>query len=107
MNSAPTLLGYGYVEKPAAGEWNQPAACERNGYWQYSLVSKLAIRKKNRQFDSTANKHLLQLLSKDNRIRKIFIEPHLKQRLGLGSDDKIRFHGCKAVRHDDHIHVQL
>ena len=23
------------------------------------------------------------------------------------SDKKIRFHGCRAVRHDDHIHIQL
>ena len=29
-----------------------------------------------------------------------------KTRLLLTSD-KIRFHGCQAVRHDDHIHVQL
>ncbi len=33
-------------------------------------------------------------------------KPHLKTRLKLSSA-KIRFHGCQAVRHDDHIHVQL
>ncbi|MFT5619364.1 MAG: hypothetical protein ACI85I_002607, partial [Arenicella sp.] len=38
---------------------------------------------------------------------KVFIEPHLKTRLGLENYSKIRFHGCQAVRHDDHIHVQL
>ena len=32
--------------------------------------------------------------------------PHLKARLGLNSN-KVRFHGCHAVRHDDHFHVQL
>jgi hypothetical protein len=26
--------------------------------------------------------------------------------LGL-TNNKIRFHGCHAVRHDDHLHVQL
>jgi len=37
---------------------------------------------------------------------KIFIEPHLVKRLKLASN-KIRFQGCRAVRHDDHLHVQL
>ncbi|GGB13796.1 hypothetical protein GCM10011511_41900 [Puia dinghuensis] len=34
------------------------------------------------------------------------VPQHLKARLGLNYD-KIRYHGCHAVRHDDHIHVQL
>lgn len=37
---------------------------------------------------------------------KVFIEPHLADRLGV-TGDKIRFQGCRAARHDDHIHVQL
>ena len=39
-------------------------------------------------------------------IGKDFIEPHLAKRLGA-TTSKIRFQGCKAARHDDHIHVQL
>jgi hypothetical protein len=107
INRAPTYLGYGFLEKPAAGEWDQPLACEEKGYWQYSFLSKFTLPKKNREFDATANKRLLQIFSQDARIQKIFIEPHLKQRLGLGGVNKIRFHGCQAVRHDDHIHVQM
>ena len=48
----------------------------------------------------------LRLLTEDPRIARILIEPHLQQRLG-GQNDKIRFQGCRAARHDDHIHVQL
>lgn len=48
----------------------------------------------------------LNLLAADPRITKIFIEPHLKQSLGATSP-KIRFQGCRAARHDDHIHIQL
>lgn len=48
----------------------------------------------------------LQILSDDKRIKKLFIEPHLKSRLSLTSS-KIRFQGCRAARHDDHIHMQL
>jgi hypothetical protein len=37
---------------------------------------------------------------------KVFVEPHLRERLGV-SGDVIRFQGCAAARHDDHIHIQL
>jgi murein endopeptidase len=49
---------------------------------------------------------LVEILASEKSIGKIFIEPHLKTRLKL-TTPKIRFHGCRAVRHDDHIHVQL
>lgn len=37
---------------------------------------------------------------------KVFIEPHLANRLGV-TGQAIRFQGCRAARHDDHIHIQL
>jgi hypothetical protein len=46
----------------------------------------------------------LRTLTADPRIGKIFIEPHLKQRFAP-SEAKIRFQGCRAARHDDHIHL--
>ena len=51
-------------------------------------------------------KTALQWLGADDRIAKVFIEPHLKVRFDARSP-KIRFQGCQAARHDDHIHVQL
>lgn len=48
----------------------------------------------------------LQWLGSDSRIGKVFIEPHLKQKFNAESA-KIRFQGCRAARHDDHIHIQL
>tara|TARA_R110002020_G_scaffold177323_1_gene370074 strand:+ start:5927 stop:6634 length:708 start_codon:yes stop_codon:yes gene_type:complete len=48
----------------------------------------------------------LDWLSADERIERVFIEPHLRERFGIQSD-KIRFQGCRAARHDDHIHIQL
>lgn len=48
----------------------------------------------------------LRTLTADPRVGKIFIEPHLKQRFAP-SEAKIRFQGCRAARHDDHIHLQL
>lgn len=56
--------------------------------------------------DTARMRTTLQLLSADKRISKVFIEPHLAQSLGASSS-KIRFQGCRAARHDDHIHLQL
>ncbi len=56
--------------------------------------------------DAPRMRTTLQLLSEDARIGKVFIEPHLVQSLGVSSP-KIRFQGCRAARHDDHIHLQL
>ena len=52
------------------------------------------------------NRLLIETLARDPRVGKIFVEPHLQQSLAL-ADDKIRFQGCRAARHDDHIHLQL
>lgn len=48
----------------------------------------------------------LDWLAGDGRVSKVFIEPHLQDSLGVG-DAKLRFQGCRAARHDDHIHLQL
>ncbi len=49
---------------------------------------------------------LIDLLSRDVRVAKIFVEPHLAARLSL-DHPKLRFQGCRAARHDDHLHFQL
>ena len=107
INQSPALLGYGFSELPAAGEYDRPAECAAKGYWQYSLLRRLTGARPNCQFDASANKALLQRIAADERIRKILLEPHLKTRLGLTGYVKIRLHGCNAVRHDDHIHIEI
>ena len=59
--------------------------------------------------DGTRTGAMLRFLTESdvaNRIDKIFLEPHLKDRFGLQSP-KVRFAGCRAARHDDHLHVQI
>lgn len=107
QNKLPTLLGYGFFEGPKQGENNAPAKCADGGYWQYGLLGKFALDHPNFTFNESANTCLLKALARDKRVGKIFIEPHLKTRLQLTQFNKIRFHGCRAVRHDDHIHLQL
>ncbi len=109
INGAPSWMGYGVCEAPEPGEENMPARCAEKGYWQYSLLKKLVSAKAHQYylFDQERTSYLIRLLSKAKEIRKLFIEPHLKQRLGLAGISKIRFQGCQAVRHDDHLHIQL
>jgi hypothetical protein len=107
-NECPSFIGYGICEEPLPNEKNTAGFCADKGYWQYSFLIKV-IPQDNKQhftFDSYKTRKLVNLFAIQPTIRKIFIEPHLKTRLNLTSD-KIRFHGCHAVRHDDHIHVQL
>ncbi|UWQ80060.1 hypothetical protein K3725_03360 [Leisingera sp. S132] len=56
--------------------------------------------------DADRTRHLLRALAADGRIGKVFLEPHLQERFAVSSG-KLRFQGCRAARHDDHIHVQL
>lgn len=107
-NQTPSFWGYGICEEPRGGEKDQPCICARQGYWEYGLMRKIVPQgnKKNFIFDSVRTRALVVHFIAEPAVGKLFIEPHLKTRLGLNYD-KIRYHGCHAVRHDDHIHVQL
>lgn len=39
-------------------------------------------------------------------VKKVLIEPHLRARFNL-SRKLFRFQGCRAARHDDHIHIEM
>lgn len=104
---APAWSGYGVFEGPKEGERNTAEKCRSQGHWQYSVLSFFTLGSdETMQFDADRTKELIVLCNQQRAIKKIFIEPHLKSRLRLSSD-KLRFHGCQAVRHDDHIHIQL
>lgn len=107
-NDIPSFIGYGVCEEPKNGEENMPASCDKKGYWQYSLLRDFVPQSNKDRliFDDKRTTELVNTFVSFDGIGKIFIEPHLKSRLGLKSS-KIRFHGCQVVRHDDHIHVQL
>ncbi|MCX2725056.1 hypothetical protein [Roseibium salinum] len=58
------------------------------------------------KLEPARSRFVLNWLASNARVGKIFLEPHLKSRLGT-TGSKIRFQGCRAARHDDHIHFQL
>jgi hypothetical protein len=108
VNKKPSRSGYGVFTDPITGEENTTGFCKSKGYWQYDYPKYLTFGQPNKDLQLAENetKFLIEELLKHSKMDKIFIEPHLKSRLKL-TNDKIRFHGCGAVRHDDHIHIQI
>lgn len=59
------------------------------------------------RLDEARTKALVETLIADRRVRRVLIEPHLERRFGLWGHPKLRFAGCQAARHDDHLHVDF
>ena len=97
-------IGYGGSEPPKKGEPDRPAAC--GGHWKYSVMYGMVPLSDELAFDPVRTKEMITLFLADNRIKRIFLEPHLKVRFKLNSS-KVGLHACYSVRHDDHVHVQL
>jgi murein endopeptidase len=96
----PTLNGYGANEPPQPGD--TPICVGVKG-------ARVPDPPANRtwRLDEARTKALVLAVIADPRVRRVFLEPHLKRRLGLGAYDKVRFQGCWAARHDDHLHVDM
>ncbi len=107
-NKQKSVSGYGQFEEPKQNEYNQIDKCLKRGYFQYDYPKYLTFGKINEElkFSKTGTKKLIQSILNNKDLGKLFIEPHLKNRMNL-KDSRIRYHGCRAVRHDDHIHIQL
>ncbi|MDX1941980.1 MAG: hypothetical protein SFU99_15565 [Saprospiraceae bacterium] len=107
-NSKPSFTGYGVFESPREEEINQTDLCKSKGYWQYDINRFMGLihRKHQFLFDEKRTKTFIQILTRESQVHKILIEPHLKTRMKL-TNNKIRFHGCQAARHDDHLHIQI
>lgn len=103
-----SISGYGVFANPQVGEPDQTQQCLSAGYWQYDFTKYATFGSINQelQFSEKGTKQLISALLEQDSIHKIFIEPHLKTRLSITSN-RVRYHGCQAVRHDDHLHVQL
>ena len=103
VGSPPSPIGYWAYEQPLDGE-SQPCLGRPSLLrWDFDFLQPLFD---DVEMDEKRTRYLMQLLIESNQVQKILIEPHLKQRLSLGSQ-KVRFQGCRAARHDDHIHFQI
>ena len=109
LRRSPNFMGYGRYEGPRSGEPNWPQQCkDQQGSWWYSLPHVFALRPFNDvSLDAAATRWQLRTFAEHPSTTRIFLEPHLKQRWRLMRHDKVRFHGCKAMRHDDHYHLSV
>lgn len=106
-NLKPARSGYGQFVEPKPTEFNQTADCLSRGYGPYAYTKHLTLGSRDDlEFDAASTKQLVNLIIQEPLTQKLLIEPHLKHRLQL-THPKVRFQGCHAVRHDDHIHYQI
>lgn len=108
VDERPSRSGYGVFEQAKKGEIDQTRLCLASSGTYYNLARFLTFgKKKGLSLDEKRTADLIRKLAALPSAEKIFIEPHLKYRLGLESISKVRFQGCHSVRHDDHIHFQV
>jgi hypothetical protein len=101
LDAPPTFSGYGAQEPPRPGD---PLPCK--GIKRVNDHGDAPASRPWR-LDEARTRNLIEILIQDPRVKRIFIEPHLKRRFGLEKETKIRFAGCWAARHDDHLHVDF
>lgn len=103
VGATPSLLGYwGYVQ-PRPGE---PRPCSGKRSWLRWDMDWLQPVLANGRLDESGTATLIRTLAGSPHVTRMFLEPHLKTRLSL-DHRKIRFQGCRAARHDDHLHVEF
>ncbi len=107
-NRKPSISGYGVFESPKQTEYDQITVCKQKGYWQYDFPKYLTLGTihNDLEFSEKTTRKFLQKITQHSSISKVFIEPHLRDRMNI-KHSKIRYQGCRAVRHDDHIHFQV
>jgi hypothetical protein len=99
-NKKPSISGYGVFANPRKKEYNAIKYCKQQGHWQYDFTKYLTLGRINRniEFSEKGTRSLLKAIAQQPEIGKIFIEPHLKSRLGVQSK-KNSFswmHSCQA-----------
>lgn len=100
----PRGLVYGDFEEAKEGEENRPELClERNPL--YSATQFLCPFTSHNSVDVIQTRKMILKVLNNPKVNKCFLEAHLVSRWKL-NHRRMRFHGCHAVRHDDHLHVE-
>ncbi|QGZ94344.1 hypothetical protein [Terricaulis silvestris] len=100
-------IGYWRFEQPASGE-AQPCGGASTGL-RWNMAWFAPFTADDLELNAGRTRYALRWLASSGAqegVGKVFVEPHLAQRLNVHGE-VIRFQGCRAARHDDHIHVQL
>jgi hypothetical protein len=102
-------IGYWAFEQPRTDERQPCAGAKAALSFRWDQVWFQPLTRNNLELDAEMTRSALRWLKRQDEregIGKIFIEPHLADRLGV-SGGLVRFQGCRAARHDDHLHIQL
>jgi hypothetical protein len=102
-------IGYWAFEQPHSVEAPQP--CRAGAWlttrWDMQFLQGLFP---NRPLDLERTRAALRWLigqGPNVDVERIFIEPYLAIWFGVVPSPLIGFQGCRAARHDDHIHIQI
>ena len=101
-HGSPSPIGYFLFEQPKAGEkisCSTPSPLRWNFYWLQPNPPAWVIDEERTAF-------VLRWLKERGNVYRVFIEPYLAARMGVDGG-KVRFQGCRAARHDDHIHIDV
>jgi hypothetical protein len=100
---SPSPVGYFHFQQPRPGD-REPCA-GRFTPLRWNLAS-LQPKEPAWVLDEERTRAMILWLKARPEVTRIFIEPHLANRLGV-SGGNVRFQGCQAARHDDHLHVEI
>ncbi|MDX8348266.1 hypothetical protein SLH49_09725 [Cognatiyoonia sp. IB215446] len=106
LGQTKSFIGYWGFEQPGPGD-PQPCASDTGISLRWDVAWAQPYLR-DWPLDAARTGEALRWLA-DNPVGndyKIFVEPYLAERLGVSSDT-IRFQGCSAARHDDHIHLEF
>lgn len=99
-------LGYWRYEGPGPDE---PQPCRgRPSARRWDMNWFAPFTRRSLSVDRDRTRFALRWLAGEGRrlgVTKVFVEPHLARRFGVAGA-AIRFQGCRAARHDDHMHVE-
>jgi hypothetical protein len=100
---SPSPVGYFHYQQPRPGD-REPCAGRFTALrWDFGWRQP---EEPAWVLDEERTRAMILWLKARPEVTRIFIEPHLADRLSVGGG-KVRFQGCQAARHDDHLHVEI
>jgi hypothetical protein len=99
-------IGYWAFEQPAPGEAPPCPSEWLTARWDMGWLQPVMP---NLKLEPERTRFALDWLfehAEARGLQRVFLEPYLAKRLGVSSP-LLGFQGCRAARHDDHIHLQV
>lgn len=99
---SPSPIGYFIFEQQKPGEkisCSTPSPLRWNFHWAQPATPAWVIDEERTAF-------VVRWLEERRNVYRLFLEPYLAERMRVAGG-KVRFQGCRAARHDDHIHIDV